>query len=247
LGLADFGLRSLSFRECDFPAMSLEHLPQLGTKPVPLTVKMPALKERGSLLTDGIRDMFRKGEFCDVALVVSGQTFLAHRCVLAAQSAIFKQGLEVPPDTAAGAGSRQEVRLAEIANPEAAKFMLDFLYEMDAAVWEEYNPRTQEINKDVLRLAQHFQLPGLTDRAKYWLSKDLHTGNVIERLAICETFQLTDLYQKILEQLTMNKKALAEISGSPQIVQYPSLMQALLQLASGEGKDEPQPKKKAKK
>merc|ERR1712007_413346 len=111
----------------------------------------------------------------------------------------------------------------------------------------DYNPRTQEINKDVLRLAQNFRLPGLTERAAHWLAKDLTTGNVVERLTICEDFGLNDLREKILEQLTYNKKALAEVVSSPQIVQYPKLMQSMLQLAAAVPEEEPQAKKKARK
>jgi len=244
---------------------ALEKLPQLGSKPVVLSVRFPAPKSQGHL-EEGLQDLYRKGELADVALSCSGQTFLAHRCVLAAQSPAFRAGFEVGaseaslPAGSAGSGSsgsasgpgRQEIRLAEVSNPEAVKFMLDYLYQTDAHVWEDYTPRTQDINKDVLRLAQDYQLPGLVDRATYWVSKDITTGNVVERLAICEDFDLSILRDKILEQLTMNKRALSEVANSPQIMAYPKLMQALLQQAAAmrnppavEAKDA-QPKKKAK-
>eukprot|EP00747_Dinoflagellata_sp_TGD_P166239 gnl/TRDRNA2_/TRDRNA2_188722_c0_seq1.p1 gnl/TRDRNA2_/TRDRNA2_188722_c0~~gnl/TRDRNA2_/TRDRNA2_188722_c0_seq1.p1 ORF type:complete len:259 (-),score=49.05 gnl/TRDRNA2_/TRDRNA2_188722_c0_seq1:124-837(-) len=212
--------------------MSLERTPQLGTKPVALTVKLPPMKNAdNSTLDDGLRELYRTHQFCDVSLICAGQTFTAHRVVLASMSEIFRQGLEVPTDPSTG-GSRQEVRLADIANPEAVKFMLDYTYQLDGAVWEDYNPRTQEINKDVLRLAQSFRLPGLTQRATHWLAKDLTTGNVVERLTICEDFNLLELREKILEQLTQNKRALSEVANSPQIMKYPKLMQSLLQQAA---------------
>ncbi|CAE7552883.1 ARIA [Symbiodinium sp. CCMP2456] len=176
--------------------------------------------------------------------VCADRTFYAHRIVLAAESEVFKSGLaSVSKELIDG---RQEIRLAEISNPEAVKFMLDYMYQTDASVWEDYNPRTQEINKDVLRLAQTFRLPGLTERAMHWLAKDLTTGNVVEVLTICEDFGLSQLGERILEQLTQNKKALAEVANSPQIMKYPKLMQALLQQAAAVP-EEPQPKKRAKK
>merc|ERR1719197_1156366 len=178
----------------------------------------------------------------------------AHRAVLACQSPVFKEGLTA---TAAQAtpGQRQEVRLAECSNPEAVKFMLDYMYQTDASLWDDYNPRTQEINKDVLRLAKQFCLPGLTERATYYLSKDLTTGNVVERLTICEDYELHELREKILTQLTMNKAALSEVANSPQIMTYPKLMQALLQQAAAVPDDPPPrgstpkepPKKKGRK
>merc|ERR1712113_277124 len=105
---------------------------------------------------------------------------------------------------------------------------------------------TQEINKDILRLAQNFALPGLTEHATHWLAKDITTGNVVERLTICDDFGLGELRERIVEQLTLNKRALSEVVNSPQIMKYPSLMQALLQQAAAVP-EEPQPKKKARK
>ncbi|CAE7242754.1 Spop [Symbiodinium pilosum] len=225
--------------------MSLDKMPDLGTKPVSLTVKLPAQKHSGvDRLAEGLRELYKRGEFTDVALVCADRTFYAHRIVLAAESEVFKTGLaSVSKETIDG---RQEIRLAEISNPEAVKFMLDYMYQTDSAVWEDYNPRTQEINKDVLRLAQTFRLPGLTERAMHWLAKDLTTGNVVEVLTICEDFGLSQLGEKILEQLTQNKKALAEVANSPQIMKYPKLMQALLQQAAAVP-DDPPPKKRSKK
>ena len=226
--------------------MSLEKMPDLGTKPVTLSVKLPALKSTGvDRLADGLRELYKRGEFTDVALVCADRTFYAHRIVLAAESEVFKSGLATVAKEAVD--GRQEIRLAEISNPEAVKFMLDYMYQTDASVWKDYNPRTQEINKDVLRLAQAFRLPGLTERAMHWLAKDLSTGNVVEVLTICDDFGLNQLGDRILEQLTTNKKALSEVANSPQIMKYPKLMQALLQQAAAVPEEsQPQPKKRAK-
>jgi len=179
----------------------------------------------------GLREMYRRGEFVDVSLRCADQLFQAHRCVLATKSLVFRQGLQAP--STAEASSKPEIRLTDIFNPEAVRFMLDYMYEMDADVWDDYNPRTQEINKDVLRLAQNFGLPGLTERAQHWLAKDITTGNVVEVLAVCDEFGLELLRERVLEQLTLNKRALAEVANSKQIMQYPKLMQALLQQAAG--------------
>eukprot|EP00439_Symbiodinium_sp_Y106_P051517 s2675_g6.t2 len=174
-------------------------------RPVSLTVKLPAQKHSGvDRLAEGLRELYKRGEFTDVALVCADRTFYAHRIVLAAESEVFKSGLaSVSKELIDG---RQEIRLAEISNPEAVKFMLDYMYQTDASVWEDYNPRTQEINKDVLRLAQTFRLPGLTERAMHWLAKDLTTGNVVEVLTICEDFGLSQLGERILEQLPVESK-----------------------------------------
>jgi hypothetical protein len=224
--------------------MSLDRLPQLGSKPVALSVKLPASKTEIEPLSKGLQELYRKGEFADVLLLCAEQRFPAHKVVLASQSAVFKEGLMNAPST----GAQIEVRL-EIPNPEAVKFMLDYLYQLDDKDYAEFNPRTQEINRDVLSLAKQFQLPGLTNRAMRWLGKDLTTGNVVERLSLCEEFSLDDLQDRILEQLTNNRAALAEVAHSPQIMSYPKLMQAMLQCAAGAPEPEPvaQPKKKTRK
>jgi len=225
-----------------------------GSKPVELKVKLGALTEQGpDVLSEGLKDLYRRGEFTDTILIVpdalhrqQDHQYLAHRIVLAAQSSVFKSGFAKagnPP-----AGQRNEIRMADVTNPEAVKIMLDFLYQIDSDdSWNKFHVMTQEINRDVLRLAKQFGLPALTHKAMHWLSKELTTGNVVERLEICTEFDLGELKTKILEALTNNRLALAEVANSPQIMQYPGLMQALLQSAASSTGSEPEEKPKAKK
>jgi len=224
--------------------MSVARLPQLGSKPVPLNVKLPQVKEDTELLSSGLQMFYRSGEFADVVFLCSGQRFPAHCVVLACQSHVLKENLSLNNKS----GSQIEVSL-DIPNPEAVKLMLDHMYNVDDTEWAKYNLRTQEINRDVLSLARQFCLQGLTNRAMRWMAKDLNTGNVVERLSICEDFQLSDLSERILEQLTNNRQALAEVAHSPQIMTYPRLMQAMLQCAAGapEGEEQQQSQPKSKK
>lgn len=215
--------------------MSLERLPQLGTSQtvVALNVKLSKASENdATALSDSLRGLYQRGEFTDVAVTCAGQTFPAHKAVLAAQSEVMLEEIKRGGDVTLGHSGRQEIRLAGVSNPEAVSFMLDCLYEIETQAWKDYNPRTQEINKDVLRLAQQFRLPALAEKATYWLSKDLTTGNVVERLQICEEFGLEQLSEKIIEQLTINRRALTEVANSPQIMSHPKLMQALLRQAA---------------
>lgn len=225
----------------------LDKVPELGTKPVALTVKLPPFKHQEDHLGDGLRELYRKGEFADVSLVCAEQYFKAHRVVLAAASEAFKEGLStrLATDQEGRGDGMHEVRLADVDNPESVKFMLDYLYQVGDCELGQFNPRTQAINKDILTLAQNFRLPGLTERATQWLAQDLHTGNVVERLTICETFGLSVLHERILAQLTANKRAMAEVASSPQIMQYPKLMQGLLQQAA-QRSDSPRPSHRQK-
>merc|ERR1712107_797751 len=98
--------------------------------------------------------------------------------------------------------------------------------------WAAFNPRTQSVNREVLRLARQFELPGLTQKAMRWLCEDLTTGNVVERLSMCEEFDLAELSEKILQQLALNRQALAEVANDPRIMNHPKLMQSILQSAA---------------
>jgi len=222
-------------------ASELEKVPQLGNKVVPLSVKIPAPTKRETLKT-GLQELLRKGIFSDVTLLCAGQSFPAHRAVLAAQSNVFRETLaNLSQETEA----RQELRLADIDNPEAVKILLDYIYEYED-VCDSMNPHTRGILIDVLKLAQNYQLTALTQYATQCLSQSVTTGNVVELLAICEQFALQDLQDRILSQLTHNKKALAEVASSTKIMAHPKLMQALLCKAAGDVQDE-QPKKKYRK
>jgi len=225
--------------------MSLARCPELGTKAIALTVKMKKPPAEAVSLGDSMKDLYRQGCLTDIDLVCCEKKYAAHCVVLAAQSSIFRQQIQALVPTAGG--GRPELRLQDIFNPEALKFMLDFLYEVDDAEMAEFNPRTQDINKDILTLARSFQLPGLTERAVRWLAKDLTTGNVVERLSICDEYGLTDLREKILEQLTSNRQAMAEVAHSPQIMTYPGLMQSMLQHAAAAPDANPPPTKKGRK
>merc|ERR1719456_1835114 len=132
-----------------------------------------------------------------------------------------------------------EIRLYETC-PGAVKAFLDFVY------LGEYAPKTDEINKDVLKLAGQFKMPELTEKCAEVLAKDITTTNVVERLGLCEEYQLERLREKIMQQLTSNKKVLNDVAQSKSILQYPLLMQEMLGLIAQEGSDE-RPAKKAKK
>lgn len=210
--------------------MSLARCPELGTKPITLSVKMKQPLAEASTLGDSLKEIYKANILTDIDLTCCEKQYPAHAVVLAAQSQVFRKQIQECLSTAAG--NRPELRLQDIHNPEAVKFMIDYLYEIDDAEWADYNPRTQEINKDILILAKSFELPGLTGRATRWLAKDLTTGNVVERLSICDEFGLEELREKILEQLTLNRQALSEVANSVQIMKYPRLMQAMLQAAA---------------
>jgi len=224
-----------------------------------LRFSVPAAKES---LADDLRELFLRGACCDTVLVCAERTFPAHRTALAARSAVFREEFAVqsqavkaqepapPQSSESGAGSAasssREFRISAASNPEAVQHLLNYIYEIPPA-----EEASIEIVKDVLRLADVYKLPGLAQRATQWLSKDVTTGDVVERLAVCRDFGLAGLRQKFLEVLHNNKTALGEVVRSSKVLEYPELMQELLQQVAGPQNDEDEPctpsKKRAKK
>merc|ERR1711904_431853 len=100
-----------------------------------------------------------------------------------------------------------------------------------------------EITKDVLKLSCQFKIPELTEKCAETLSKDVNTTNVVDILGLCEEYQLDRLREKIMQQLTSNRKVLNDVAQSKSILQYPLLMQEMLSLIAQEGAEGPPAKK----
>jgi len=121
-----------------------------------------------------------------------------------------------------------ELQVHHVGTSEAMSILLGYVYGAGTSAEWEYRPSTAEVNKDILRLARHFDLPHLHEHAARWLAKGLSTANVVERLVTCEEFGLGLLREKIIEQLTANPAELTIVSSSPEIMQHPRILQDLL-------------------
>jgi hypothetical protein len=108
--------------------------------------------------------------------------------------------------------------------PEAVKSMLDFAYGSSEA----YAPTSDEVNQHVLKLAAEFDIAGLRECASVWLTRELDSSNVVQRLATCTEFQLKQIYEAIIEELVACPLAVASISNDMKIMQQPRLLQDLL-------------------
>eukprot|EP00933_Yihiella_yeosuensis_P007185 TRINITY_DN112113_c0_g1_i1.p1 TRINITY_DN112113_c0_g1~~TRINITY_DN112113_c0_g1_i1.p1 ORF type:complete len:373 (-),score=126.03 TRINITY_DN112113_c0_g1_i1:438-1556(-) len=121
-----------------------------------------------------------------------------------------------------------------IETPESLEILLGYLYVASTGAKWEYTPRGgNQVNKDVLRLARSFGLGQLHEYAARWLAKGLTTANVVDRLVSCEEFGLGLLRERIVERLAQNPSELMIVSGSPEIMKHPRILQDLLiQIAS---------------
>merc|ERR1719414_269067 len=159
---------------------------------------MPADAHCGGIL-QGLRELLDRSELCDIVLVAGGQSLPAHQAVLAAVSSTFHECLvQLGPgegsSSAGMTGAAPEplvLRLEDVSHPEAVEAMLSCIYGPRAGASAEYNPGSDQVNRDVLRLAQRFQIARLQDDASQWLTRGLTTANVLERLIVCEEFGLT--------------------------------------------------------
>merc|ERR1719411_1451386 len=108
---------------------------------------LPADSQHGAIL-DGLRAYLDKRELCDVVLLAGGQSFFAHRVVLAAVSMSFHECLmrlasnESTAGLAGGLNSNSFVlKLDDITHPEAVQAMLNCIYEpSEGGQAKEYNP-----------------------------------------------------------------------------------------------------------
>lgn len=205
------------------------------SKDVKLFVKYEADEEPETAFLDGISEIFNKGLLADVTLIAAEgrEKFSAHKLVLAAKSPVL---MEMFSHSSSESGTQCEVRLYETC-AGAVRSFLDFVYN------REYQPRNEEVNKDVLKLANQFRMPVLIEKCSEELAKNITTTNVVDKLQLCDEFELLKLRNKIMQQLTSNKKALQDVAESQQILQYPLLLQEMLGLMAKEGAKEQEKKK----
>ena len=70
-------------------------IPILGAKPVDIDVSRDVIERAGGKgIAAGLRGQYVKDEFCDLRLVASGESYPAHRAVMAAASPSFRSHLQ---------------------------------------------------------------------------------------------------------------------------------------------------------
>jgi len=205
---------------------------------------MPADTQSGAVL-GGLRQLLERGELCDVVIVVNGRSFPAHRVALAAASPSLHQCLSSLESEGSSAADQAAfgvrasctvLRLDGISHMEAVQAMVDRVYGTSRA--SEYCPATDGVNRDVLWLAERFQLAELREEAARWLVRGLSTENILGRIAVCEEFQLSDVRDYLLQQLVANPHALFVLAKDPDALKVPAVLQdALLRVLKLLGAD----------
>mmetsp|Transcript_114632 Transcript_114632/g.309615 ORF Transcript_114632/g.309615 Transcript_114632/m.309615 type:complete len:759 (+) Transcript_114632:69-2345(+) len=166
---------------------------------------------------EGLVALRRAGKFCDTAVVSGGSRIPCHRSVLAAGSEELAKKLEEKD---------VEIQLPGITG-EATDFLVRFLYGEVGA--ECFQPSTPQINSEILQLAFDFRLPLLAELCAARLASDVDTGNVVERIRLCEANALPDLRAALVRGIMQDAEALREVAMAPATLGHPAMMRELLQ------------------
>merc|ERR1719240_1180286 len=177
-----------------------------GTKQVKMGFKYAIaqnIEKENTPLTDGLQNLFQKRILCDAELVCANDKIPCHKSVLAAKSPQFADVFAKDEPSA----QRTEVRLYD-SSSEACRLLLAYMYDLDTP----YTPSNQQVNLEVLQMADTFGLPHLREVCAAFMAKELSTDTVIETICATQKYGLIQLRETILGQLTENKKALRDVA-----------------------------------
>jgi speckle-type POZ protein len=156
----------------------------------------------------------------DVSFTIDGETFRAHRAVLAARSPVFRAELF---------GSMAEATMTSITLHEITattfKVMLRFIY-MDVLPEEELGDSSTEMLKDLLAAADQYALDRLKLMCAQKLWDKVSTDTVATTLACAETYNCPELKSKCIDFLAVDenfKKAAFTDGYALLVLKFPSI------------------------
>ncbi|CAO2202607.1 unnamed protein product [Urochloa humidicola] len=161
-------------------------------------------------------------EGSDVCFVVKGETFAAHRAVVAARSAVFKAQLSSMADA-----KMPSITMHDIS-PATFKVVLRFMYTDALPADDELGdfPLT-EVFQELLIIADRYALDRLKLLCARKLWENLSTDNVGNTLACAEMYNCPELKKKCIAFVAKdeNLKKAVLTDGFLQLVQkYPSIL-----------------------
>merc|ERR1712217_485635 len=83
-------------------------------------------------------------------------------------------------------------------------------------------------NTEILKLSHSLGLTHLHEHAARWLTVGLTTKNLVQRLVICEEFNLHILHDKMVQSLVAHPVQLSIVCRSAEILAHPKILQTLL-------------------
>jgi len=129
--------------------------PALGAKPVDLVLPEENRNWTKGIVNEGVRRLFKSKQLCDVALVINGQRFLAHKAVLAATSTNFRTYLCTPNEAdeniknALVCGKAPSAAVAPAVDPKTTTASSEFAVDMTKEAPVEADGRARGITNNV--------------------------------------------------------------------------------------------------
>jgi len=124
--------------------------------------------------------------------------------------------------------SRLKVPMSGVKHAESIRILLDYVYQVGTGASWEYAPSCLEVNTEILKLSRSLALTHLQEHAARWLTVGLTTGNFVQRLVICEEFNLHSLHEKLIQSLVAHPVQLSRVCRSVEILSHPKILQNLL-------------------
>ncbi|KAJ1269249.1 hypothetical protein BS78_07G196400 [Paspalum vaginatum] len=169
-----------------------------------------------------LRLMLDSGDGADVSFSVGGETFLAHRLVLAARSPVFKAQL---------LGSMADANMSSITMhdiaPKTFKIMLWFMYTDACPADAELGDSPLNVFRDLLIAADRFALDRLKILCAKRLWDSVTVDTIADTLAYAETYNCPELKKKCFDFLGEDKnfKKAAITEGFSHLVQnFPTVI-----------------------
>ncbi|XP_020109421.1 BTB/POZ and MATH domain-containing protein 2-like [Ananas comosus] len=171
---------------CTVTVLKSPHLRVSKTRSV-ASLQVP--KPPPSDLHQHLGELLESGEGADVAFDVGGETFAAHRCVLAARSPVFRAELFGPM-------KEKTMQCIKIEDMDAAVFkaMLHFMYRDSLHQLEELTTESPtSMLQHLLAAADRYGLERLKSICEGELCKDIDVSTVATTLALAEQHRCREL------------------------------------------------------
>ncbi|XP_048540107.1 BTB/POZ and MATH domain-containing protein 1-like [Triticum urartu] len=166
----------------------LEELPVATFPPMDVHVTVPPSNLRQNLL-----ELLRRGTGADVLFLVSGESFAAHRNILASRSAVFMAEFF--------GGMKKCSQVVEVKDMEAAVFkaMLHFIYTDEAPELDQEKGAVTAMAQHLLAAADRYALDRLKLICQVKLSRGISVHTAATTLASAEQHNCSQLKAKCVE------------------------------------------------
>ena len=144
----------------------------------------------------GMKSLLEDKTFFDLNIKCGGEEFKVHKAVLASQSPVFRRMLESDM-------KEQRTNVIEISDVDQAVIsdMLAYIYTGSA-------PNLDTLVRELLNVANKYELPGLLTMCKRELKLKINAENVIELLQLADLLDSSYLKKACLNYISLNSGAI---------------------------------------